>query len=101
MAATFTRKTLAVTNTSGTLYTVPASTKAIVIGFVLSNTTSGIIKATIDCAGSNLITNVNISPETSLSVLDGKLVLEAADTVTIVSDTATCGDAILSVMEIV
>lgn len=100
MANIFDRKTLQITNTTGVIYTVPASTKAIIIGFNVSNKTTGAIMVTVDVANANLVTNINIDPGTNLSLLDGKIVLNAGDTVEIISNTATCGDAILSLMEI-
>ena len=100
MANTFKRELASITNTETMVYTVPAATTTVVIGFIISNTTDSLIEVDIEVAGKWLGKNIPIPAGSSLSPLDGKIVLEAADEVNVTADTATCGDAILSIMEI-
>ena len=84
----------------GTLaYTVPADTTAVMIGCNLANTTSDAIVVDVECANAYLVKSVSIPTGSALSVLDGKVILEAGDTVVVTSDNATSCDVILSVLE--
>lgn len=100
MANTYKNYTSASVGTSPvTTYTVPASTAAIVIGCNLSNVTTSQITVDVQVAGVYLIKDAPIPSGSALSVLDGKIILEAADTVVVTSDTATSADVIVSVLE--
>ena len=101
MANTFLRKIASLTtlDTPVTVYTVPAVTTTVVIGFVISNKTAALVYVTIEAACTNLGTDIPIPAGASLSVLDGKIVLEAADTVTVECDTTNGVDVLLSIME--
>ena len=100
MANTFKNYTSASVGTGATTtYTVPSSTTSVVIGCNLSNTTTSQIKVDVQAAGVYLVKGVPIPAGSALSVLDGKVILEAADTVVITSDTATSADVIVSVLE--
>lgn len=79
---------------------VAAGTTVVVIGMSLVNKTAGNVKASATAAGSKLIQNVTVPAETTGYPLDGKLVLSPADTLTVVADTATALDVIVSTMEI-
>mgnify|MGYP001587857464 CR=1 FL=1 len=100
MANTFKNYTSASVGTSAaTTYTVPASTTSVMIGCNLSNTTTSQIKVDVQAAGVYLVKGVPLPAGSALSVLDGKIILEAADTVVVTSDTATSADVIVSVLE--
>lgn len=100
MANTFKNYTSADVGTSAvTTYTVPAATTSVIIGCNIANTTSDEIIVDVQCAGVYLIKSVAIPTGSSLSVLDGKVILEATETVAVTSDTATSCDIILSVLE--
>jgi biopolymer transport protein ExbD len=100
MANTFKNYTSASVGTSPvTTYTVPASTTSVTIGLTISNTTASQIKIDVQAAGVFIIKDAPIPSGSALSVLDGKVILEAADTVVVTSDTATSADVILSVLE--
>jgi len=100
MANTFKNYTSASVGTSPvTTYTVAASTTSVMIGCNLANTTTGQIKVDVQAAGVYVVKDVAIPPGSSLSVLDGKIILETTDTVVVTSDTATSCDVILSVLE--
>lgn len=100
MANTFKNYTSASVGTSAaTVYTVPASTTSVMIGCNLANTLSSQVSVDVQAAGVYLAKGVPIPAGSALSVLDGKVILEAADTVVVTSDTASSADVILSVLE--
>jgi len=82
-----------------TLYTVPASTTGTIVGLQIANTVGSQIAVDVQVAGVYVVKGVPIPANSSLSVLDGKLVVKTTETVVITSDTATSADAILSVLE--
>ena len=109
MANTFLRHTSnAVGTTPAVVYTVGAGKRAVIIGGVLSNTTTGTVKVevtattpgtpdiVINLTGENTV----IPAASALSFVDGKIVVEAGDIIKVTSDTATSVDVHLSVMEI-
>jgi len=100
MANTFKRYTSTGIGTSATtVYTVPSNKTAIVIGFNISNVTTGQVNADLQTAGMYLVKNVPLPANAGLSPLDGKIVLETGDTVIVTSTVASSVDAIISVME--
>jgi len=100
MANTFKNYTSASVGTSPvTTYTVPSSTTSVTIGLTISNTTTSQINIDVQAAGVYIVKGAPIPSGAGLSVLDGKVILEAADTVVVTSDTATSADVILSVLE--
>lgn len=100
MANTFKNYTSAGVGTSPTtIYTVPAATTSVTIGLNLANVSASQITVDVQCAGSYVIKGAPIPAGSALSVLDGKIILEAADTVVVTSDTATSADVIISVLE--
>jgi len=100
MANTFKNYTSASVGTSPvTTYTVPASTTSVMIGCNIANTTGAQITVDVQAAGVYLVKGVPVPAGSALSVLDGKIILEAADTIVVTSDTATSCDVIASVLE--
>ena len=101
MANTFKRypSSASIGTTATTVYTVAACTTSVLIGVNLANVTGAQIKVDVQVAGVYLIKGVPISANASLSALDGKIILEAADEVIITSDTADSCDVLLSVLE--
>lgn len=89
----------AVGTTPTTVYTVPAATTAVTIGLNLANVTANQIAVDVQVAGTYIVKGAPIPAGSGLSVLDGKIILEAADTVVITSDTASSTDVLLSVLE--
>ena len=107
MANTFKLKTKAnVGTTTADVYVVPSSTTCVVIGVTLSNTSGSGINVGIGITRSstddvNLMKNVPIPQGSSLEFMQGnKVVLEATDTFTAVSDVNTTLDVALTIMEI-
>lgn len=82
-----------------TLYTCPASTTAIVIGLSACNLTASAIAVSVTAAGAHVRKGFTVAARSFASVLDGKIVLEASDTITLASDTAASVDVIVSIME--
>ena len=100
MANVFKNYTSASVGTGATTtYTVPSSTTSVMIGCNLANKTAAQIKVDVQAAGVYVIKNVPIPSGSSLSVLDGKIILETTDTVIVTSDTASSTDVIVSVLE--
>lgn len=100
MANTFKNYTSASVGTGATtVYTVPASTTSIMMGCNLANRTTSQIAVDVQVAGVYLIKGAPIPANSALGVLDGKIILEAADTVVVTSDTASSADVIVSVLE--
>ena len=107
MANTFKLKTKAnVGTTTADVYVVPSPTSCVVIGVTLSNTSGSGINVGIGITRSatddvNLMKNVPIPQGSSLEFMQGnKVVLEATDTFTAVSDVNTTLDVALTIMEI-
>jgi hypothetical protein len=109
MANTFNRKLSRNIGTSLTAvgsYTVGSSTKTVIVGLTLSNTTGGSIN--VDCTLNDatndfyLIKNAPIPSGGSLVIVGGdqKIVLNTGDSIKIKSDTSTSLDAVMSIMEI-
>lgn len=101
MPNTFKRYTASsVGTTAATLYTVPANTTATTIGANIANVTGGNVYVTVRLGTLFLVKDVPIPPGTSLSILDGKLIFQAGDVITVSSNTASSIDVVLSVLEI-
>ena len=105
MANTFKSYLASATGTSpATVRTVASSTQTVAVGINLANilTTQIKVSAYITRSGTDyyIVKNAPIPAQGALSVLDGKVVLEAADDVKVVSDTASSVDTVLSVLEI-
>jgi hypothetical protein len=107
MANTFKLKTKANVGviTAG-VYTVPAATTTTVIGITLANVSGssinvgvGVSRATSDSV--RLLKDAPIPQGSTLEFMQGnKIVLEATDTITVVSDTASSLDASITILEL-
>ena len=107
MANTFKLKTKKdVGTTTSTVYTVPSSTTTVVIGVTLANTSGSSINVGLGIARASaddisLMKNVPLPYGSALEFMQGnKIVLEATDELTAVSDTNTTLDVALTIMEI-
>lgn len=87
------------------IYTVPSSTMTTVIGLTLANTSGGNINVTVGISRTNtdsvnIIKGVPVPQGSTLEVMQGnKIIMEANDSITVVSDTNTSLDASLSILE--
>jgi len=113
MANEFKLITKAGVTSSDVIYTAASGVTAVILGLTLGNTTTSQTTATVtintntsNMSGANneanqaveIITNAAIPAGSSLSVLDGKIVLATTDEIIVIGSGAT--DVILSVMEI-
>lgn len=107
MANTFKLRTKAnVGVTTTAVYTVPAATTTTVIGITLANTSGssinvgvGVSRVTSDSV--RLLKDAPIPQGSTLEFMQGnKIVLEATDTLTVVSDTASSLDASITILEL-
>lgn len=100
MANTFKNYTSTSIGTSETtVYTVPSATTSVIIGLNIANRTASTIKVNVELGTTYIVKDAPIPAGSALSVLDGKIIAEAADTVSVTSDTALSADAIISVLE--
>lgn len=108
MANTFKNAVTASIGTSSVdVYTAPASTTTTVIGATVSNRTASAIAVDVTVTDTSagttayLVKSVPVPVGSSVVVIGGeqKTVLETGDKITVVSDTASSADAIISVLE--
>jgi hypothetical protein len=94
--------------TEATVYTVPASTVAVVIGCNLANTTGDQITASVRldksvASGQDdvyIVRNIPIPNGSSFEFNAGnKIVMQTGDALKVISDTAASVDAVVSVLE--
>lgn len=89
------------------IYTAPSATTTTVIGMTVSNRTASAINVDVSVTDTSsgttayLIKSAPVPVGGSLVVVGGdqKVVLETTDKITVVSDTATSADAVISVLE--
>ena len=109
MANTFKLKTKAGVTTLATVYTVPSSTTAVVLGMMIGNTTSSAITSTVTLSSDTsdtetnadveLLTSTPIPGNSSLEIMGGnKIVLQTTDLFKVTASAAV--DVCLSIMEI-
>lgn len=82
-----------------TAYTVPSSTTSVVTGINVANTIEEQILVDIQIAGVYLVKGAPIPVGSSLSPLDGKIIIETTDTIVVKSDQAASCDVLISVLE--
>ena len=90
---------LAVGTSPATVHTVAAGQEVVVIGLNLANVSVSQIAVDVQVAGAYVIKGAPIPAGSALSALDGKMIMEAADTCVVTSNTAASCDVILSVLE--
>jgi|TARA_R110000782_G_scaffold8590_1_gene27988 hypothetical protein len=100
MANTFKNYVSASVGTSAvTVYTVPSSTTSVVIGLNVANRSASQITADVQLGSTYIIKAVPIPVASSLSVLDGKIIMETTETLRVTSSASSSADVILSVLE--
>lgn len=85
--------------TSTTAYTVPASTTTIVKNIVLTNKTANDATITITIAGTEVVCGYSVVANNT-TVIDLSLVMNAAETITVQSDTANAINIYISGVEV-
>jgi hypothetical protein len=87
------------------IYTVPSATMTTVIGLTLANISGGSINVTVGISRTSsdsvsLIKNVPSPQGSSLEIMQGnKIIMEANDSITAISDINSSLDASLSILE--
>ena len=100
MANTFKNyHTASIGTSASTVYTVQGSTTAVIIGLNLANRTGSQILVDVQLSSTFVVKDAPIPGGSALSVLDGKMIAEAAETIVVTSNTASSVDAIVSVLE--
>lgn len=100
MANTFKNYTTSsVGESASTVYTVPAGTTAILIGCNLANRTGSQVTVDVQVGSTYLVKGAPVPSGSALSVLDGKVIMEATETLVVTSSDASSVDVILSVLE--
>ena len=102
MANTFKRK-IGSTATAGVplvVYTVPPATTTVVIGCLITNITANLINVSITAAGTSIGDDIPLPANSVLAPIEGKLVVEATDTITVEADADNSAKVVLSIMEI-
>ena len=107
MANTFKSYGAAAVGTGDTsVYTVPASTQAVILGITVANIVSATVNVTVKVTkGSGtyfIVKNAPVLVGSSIEVIGNgsKFVAEAADIIKVASDTASSVDAVVSLLEI-
>jgi hypothetical protein len=100
MANTFRNATGQADTVGVTIYTVPAATTSILIGATMANITGGVVTASLQLDTVYIVRDATIPVGSSLSVLDGKIVLQTGDTIVATASANTSVDIILSLLEI-
>lgn len=109
MANTFTRKLARGVGTTPDRvgsYTVAANTRAVVVGFTVTNTTGSSVAANVfindGAANTSISTNAPISSGSSLILAGGdqKLVLITGDSLYVQSSASSSLDVVVSILEI-
>ena len=100
MANTFKNYVSAAVGTGATtVYSLPSSTTAVIIGCNVANITSSQIRVTVKVADTHVVKEVPVPANSAISVLDGKIIAETTDTVKVTSNTASSADVIVSALE--
>lgn len=100
MASTFKNyKSTGTGVTFDTVYTVPASTSSVIVGINIANLLSEEIAVTIIAGGLHLIKDCPIPVGSALSPLEGKIILEETEAVTVKCNRGSGCDVLVSVME--
>jgi len=88
------------------VYTVPANTTSIVIGFTISNITTGFLSSSVKIYDSDqnqtvhFIKDVVLDTGSSLEIMGGnKIILNANDSILMNADSAYSFDTVLSLVE--
>lgn len=101
MANTFKNYTASCTDaTETTVYTIPSATTSVLIGCNIANTGAAAITVDVKLANKYILKGAEIGTGSALSILDGKIVAESGQLLTVTSD-ATGGDCdvLTSVLE--
>lgn len=100
MAETFVNATGQGTIAGTVIYTVPASTTSMLIGINLANITGSNATVSVQLGTTYIVRDVALPTGSALSILDGKMVAQTTETITVTTDVDNNVDVILSILEI-
>lgn len=99
MANTFKNEVGVATTGGATIYTCPSSTTTVVIGIVLANKSASSVTGSVQIGSTYVVKDAPIPVGSALSPLDGKIILEATDTVVVTASANSAVDVVLSLLE--
>tara|TARA_B110000902_G_scaffold96894_1_gene114553 strand:- start:1909 stop:2214 length:306 start_codon:yes stop_codon:yes gene_type:complete len=99
MANEFKRYKLTATTSETVAYQVPSLTTSVIVGLQAANTTTTQETLSILHGTTYLAKNVNIPFGAVMHFLDGKIVAEAGDTISVIASSGSTLDIIISCME--
>lgn len=99
MANTFKNYTGTASTTGATIYTVPGSTTAVIIGLTLANKSASAETVSVQLGSTYIVKDAPLPVGSTLSPLDGKIIGEAADTIVATAAANSAVDVIVSVLE--
>jgi hypothetical protein len=99
MANVFKNYTGEATTGGATVYTIPASTTGILMGLNLANKTGSQVTSSVQMGSTYIVKDAPIPAGSALGVLDGKLIAEAGEAITVTASANTAVDVIISVLE--
>lgn len=99
MANVFKNYTGEATTSGAVVYTVPSATTGILLGLNLANKNAAAVTASVQLGSLYIIKDAPVPAGSALSVLDGKIIAEASETITVTASANSSIDAIISVME--
>lgn len=101
MANTFKKYTRnAVGTASEVAYVVASNATSILVGVNLANITANQITVTVKLGDTHIVKDAAVPSGSALSVLDGKIVLEGTDSVSVSSSVASSCDVTISALEL-
>ncbi len=99
MANVFKNYTGEATTGGATVYTIPAATTGILMGLNLANKTGSQVTASVQLGSTYVVKDAPVPSGSALGVLDGKLIAEAGEAITVTASANSAVDAIVSVLE--
>jgi hypothetical protein len=99
MANTFKNYVGEATTSGAVVYTVPAATTSVLLGLNLANKTASGVTVSAQLGSTYIVKDAPVPSGSALSILDGKIIAEATETITVTASANTAVDAIISVME--
>ena len=99
MANVFKNYTGEATTSGAVVYTIPAATTSVLLGLNLANKGTTGVDVSVQLGTTYIIKGAPVPVGAALSVLDGKIIGEATETITVTASADSAIDAIISVME--
>ena len=98
--AQFKRFGTTATTTGETVYQTPEGKTGLAIGLILANKSSQVQYASVDINSTFIVKDAPIPVGSTLSILDGKLAIQATETLTATASVDSAIDVTLTVLEL-